>query len=250
MKRREFLTSSATVGMAIAPAAAVMSVTPYALAGDRPFSSSPILGGDPLTPPAKGKIRVAFAIAKNTNVMDMAGPWEVFQDVHVHDRGSTHDAQMPFELYTVAASAQPIRATGGLKIVPNYTIDNAPSPHLVVVPASRANNALRNWLAAVAPETDVTMSVCTGAFQLGKAGLLDGLRATTHHDFYDAFENDFPDVTLERGMRFVENPRIATAGGLTAGIDLALRVVERYFSRDVAQWTADYMEYTGTGWQV
>ena len=242
MKRRDFLMMGAAAG--------AMSMGLSATAEKSVLSASPILRGEPLTPPARGKIRVAFAVAQNTNVMDLAGPWEVFQDVHVDDRGSTHDEQMPFELYTVAASPDPFRATGGLKIVPSYTVENAPQPHLVVVPASRAGTPLHEWLAAVAPQTDVTMSVCTGAFQLGKAGLLDGLVATTHHDFYDAFADAFPKVQLERGVRFVENRRIATAGGLTSGIDLALRVVDRYFGQEVAQRTANYMEYTGTGWQV
>ena len=95
------------------------------------------------------------------------------------------------------------------------------------------------------------MSVCTGAFVLGQAGLLAGKRATTHHDFHDRFAAQFPDVTLERGLRFVESaPNLATAGGLTSGIDLALRVVERYFGRDVAQRTAAYMEYQGKGWLI
>ena len=92
--------------------------------------------------------------------------------------------------------------------------------------------------------------VCTGAFQLAEAGLLDGLAATTHHDFYESFADDYPDVRLERDVRFVENPRISTAGGLTSGIDLALRVVARYFGDEVASQTASYMEYSGTGWQV
>ena len=137
-----------------------------------------------------------------------------------------------------------------MKIMPNYSVDNAPKPDLVVVPAMQSNDQMLQWLAAVAPETDVTMSVCTGAFQLGRAGLLDGLVATTHHNFYDSFEDSFPDVTLKRGVRFVENKRISTAGGLTSGIDLALRVVERYFGREIAQMTADYMEYTSDGWKV
>jgi transcriptional regulator GlxA family with amidase domain len=91
--------------------------------------------------------------------------------------------------------------------------------------------------------------VCTGAFVLGHAGLLAGKRATTHHDFHDRFAAQFPDVKLERGVRFVEGaPNLATAGGLTSGIDLALRVVERYFGRDVAERTANYMEYQSRGW--
>ena len=89
------------------------------------------------------------------------------------------------------------------------------------------------------------MSVCTGAFVLGRAGLLDGRTATTHHDFWDEFQQRFPKVTLQRGSRFVEHERIATAGGLTSGIDLALRVVERYYGRETAVATAAYMEYEG-----
>jgi transcriptional regulator GlxA family with amidase domain len=93
------------------------------------------------------------------------------------------------------------------------------------------------------------MSVCTGAFQLGKAGLLNGKSATTHHDFLDRFAQPFPDVNVKRGLRFVEEERISTAGGLSSG-DLALRVVDRYFGRDVAQQTATCMEYQGKGWIV
>ena len=244
MKRRDFIRTG--VGAALAPALTGLAIS--AAAEDEMLA--PIVKGEPLTAPSRGKIRVAFAVAQHTNVMDLSGPWEVFQDVHVPSRGASHAAQMPFELYTVADSEDIITATGGLQIVPNYTVDNAPQPHLVVVPASRAKKPLHRWLAEVAPQTHVTMSVCTGAYQLARAGLLDGLSATTHHEFYDDFAKEFPEVELVRGMRFVENERIATAGGLTSGIDLALRVVERYFGRDVAARTARYMEYTGSRWQV
>ena len=94
------------------------------------------------------------------------------------------------------------------------------------------------------------MSVCTGAFQLGKAGLLSGKSATTHHDFLDQFAKAFPDVTVKRGVRFVEGEKVSTAGGLSSGIDLALRVVDRYFGREVARATATYMEYESKGWIV
>jgi transcriptional regulator GlxA family with amidase domain len=93
------------------------------------------------------------------------------------------------------------------------------------------------------------MSVCTGAFKLALTGVLKGKKATTHHDFYDAFAKANPDVLLMRHARFVESDAgIVTAGGLTSGIDLALHVVELYFGPDVAKKTADYMEYEGTGW--
>jgi len=137
-----------------------------------------------------------------------------------------------------------------LKLVPDYTFETAPAPKVVVVPAQRGSKALHAYLRKVVESTDILMSVCTGAFQLGHAGLLKGKSATTHHDFFDRFERQFPEVTLKRGLRFVEEERISTAGGLSSGIDLALRVVDRYFGRDVAQQTAGYMEYQSKGWIV
>ncbi len=193
---------------------------------------------------------MAFAISDGVTVIDFAGPWEVFQDVHVSARGTNHDEQMPFQLYTVSDKTEPITGSGGFKLVPDYTYESAPQPKVVVVPAQRGSQALHAWLKKMSTSTDIIMSVCTGAFQLGKAGLLNGKSATTHHEFLDRFAETFPDVTVKRGLRFVEEEKISTAGGLSSGIDLALRVVDRYFGRDVAQTTATYMEYQSKGWIV
>jgi transcriptional regulator GlxA family with amidase domain len=202
-----------------------------------------------LTPPSSGRIPVAVAITAGATIIDFCGPWEVFQDVMIG--GSSHEShQMPFQLFTVSDSTEAIQASAGMKIVPDYRFDNAPQPKVVVVPAQMGSTGLHAWLRRVAPAADVVMSVCTGAFQLGKAGLLSGLTATTHHDFLDRFEKQFSDVKVKRGLRFVENGRICTAGGLTSGIDLALRVVERYYGREVAERTAVYMEYQSRGWVV
>lgn len=203
-----------------------------------------------LTPPAKGKIPVAFALSEGATVIDFAGPWEVFQDVHVSERGSTMDEQMPFQLYTVSEKTEPITGSGGLKLVPDYTFESAPPPKVIVVGAQRGSKALHAWLNKNVASTDLIMSVCTGAFQLGRAGLLSGKSATTHHDFFEQFTKAFPDVNVKRGLRFVEEERVSSAGGLTSGIDLALHVVERYFGREVAQNTANYMEYQSKGWMV
>jgi len=194
-----------------------------------------------LQPPRRGRVRVAVAIAHSATVIDFCGPWEVFQDAAVDDGG--------FELYTVAKSKDPIRATAGLHIIPDYTIADAPAPNVVVVPALKADDALREWIKSTSARTDLTMSVCTGAYQLARVGLLDGITATTHHHFYDDFAKTFPKVELVRGQRYVEHERIATAGGLTSGMDLALRVVQRYFGTDVATQTAEYMEYESTRWR-
>jgi transcriptional regulator GlxA family with amidase domain len=134
--------------------------------------------------------------------------------------------------------------------MPDYTFDSAPQPKVIVVGAQRGSKALHAWLNKMVGSTDLIMSVCTGAFQLGRSGLLSGKSATTHHDFFEQFTKAFPDVSLKRGLRFVEEEKVSSAGGLTSGIDLALHVVERYFGREVAQNTATYMEYQSKGWMV
>jgi putative intracellular protease/amidase/YHS domain-containing protein len=199
---------------------------------------------NPLKPPAQGSIPVAFLISKGAVMIDFTGPWEVFQDVMVPGR-----TDHPFRLYTVSESTSPIHASGGMKIVPDYTFGNAPAPKVIVIPAqSQPSEATLEWLRKYTKSTDVTMSVCTGAFVLAKTGLLSGKAATTFHGAFVPFANEFPDIHLKRGARFVEDGNLATAGGLSSGIDLALRVVERYFGREVAEKTAYNMEYQGLGW--
>jgi transcriptional regulator GlxA family with amidase domain len=199
---------------------------------------------NPLKPPAQGSIPVAFLISEGAQMIDFAGPWEVFQDVMVPGRTDN-----PFRLYTVSESTAPIHTSGGMKIVPDYTFENAPAPKVIVIPAqSQPSEATLEWIRKSTKTTDVTMSVCTGAFVLAKTGLLSGKAATTFHGAFVSFANQFPDIHLKRGARFVEDGNLATAGGLSSGIDLALHVVERYFGREVAQKTAYNMEYQGQGW--
>ena len=204
-----------------------------------------------LTPPAKGMIKVAFVMTESATMIDFAGPWEVFQDVHVEGRGASMDEQMPFELYTVSDSRKPIRTTGGMQVIPDYTFDDAPAPQVVVIGAQAGNSPrMLEWLREMHKKADVVMSVCTGAFKLGAAGLLDGKPATTHHDFYEQFSRRFPKAKLVKSTRFVRSDDVVyTSGGLTSGIDLALHIVEQYFGRETAQRTAVYMEYQSDGWK-
>ena len=187
-------------------------------------------------------IPVAFVISEGAVVIDFCGPWEVFNDVIA----ASH---RPFQLYTVSDKTAPIRAGGGMKIVPDYTFANAPAPKVIVIPAqSEPSKAMLDWIRQSSKNTDVTMSVCTGAFVLAKTGLLDGKSATTFHAAFNSFATEFPKIQLKRGARFVENGNLASSGGLSSGIDLALRVVERYYGREVATKTAYNMEYQGQGW--
>jgi len=210
----------------------------------------------PLKPPAKGPINVAFVISEGANVMDIAGPWEVFSDAMLTSKGKPwhesdgDDMMMPFNTYTVSDSLKPVNAANGLVIVPNYSFETAPKPQVIVIPAQGGRSAAQKaWLLSNSATADVTMSVCTGASMLAKYGLLDGLTATTHHMYAANMQKQYPAVHFVSGTRFVENGKVATAGGLTSGIDLALHVVERYYGRGVAQVTADFMEYGGELWK-
>jgi transcriptional regulator GlxA family with amidase domain len=207
--------------------------------------SESALPARPLTLPPSGTVRVAFLIGPHVNVIDTAGPWETFQDA-----GAGTGSGSPFELYTVAETDGLVEATAGLRLQPHYTYASAPQPNVIVVPAHHATAATHDWLRRRAGRAQVVMSVCTGAFVLAEAGLLDGRTATTHHQFFDDFEASFPNVALVRGQRFVEHERIATAAGLTSGIDLALRVVERYLGRVAANETAAYMEHESPRWRT
>jgi putative intracellular protease/amidase/YHS domain-containing protein len=207
-------------------------------------SNQAVAKANALKPPAQGSIPVAFLISEGAQVIDFAGPWEVFQDVVVPGR-----TDHPFRLYTVSESTAPIHTSGGMKIVPDYNFENAPAPKVIVIPAqSKPSEETLEWIRKSTKSTDVTMSVCTGAFVLARTGLLSGKAATTYHGAFVRFADQFPDIHLKRGARFVEDGNLATAGGLSSGIDLALRVVERYFGREVAQKTAYDLEYQGQGW--
>jgi transcriptional regulator GlxA family with amidase domain len=207
----------------------------------------------PLTPPANGTINVAFIISQNTEAIDLAGPWEVFQDVMFTSKGAQwhggDDMVMPFNLYTVSDSMEPLSANG-LILIPSYTFETAPKPQVIVIPAQGGRSAAQKaWLLASSKTADVTMSVCTGASMLAAYGLLDHHEATTHHMSLKRLQEQYPAVKFVSGTRYVENEKIATAGGLTSGIDLALHIVERYYGRETAQNTADFLEYGGELWK-
>lgn len=232
MKRSLLLRHAAALGLAAAvPSNAVASEG----APEAPIA--------PLHPPVGG-VPVAFLLSDGAVMIDFAGPWEVFMDARAP--GSTQSA---FTLFTVGESTKPI-AVSGATIVPQYTLVTAPKPKVVVVPAqSDPTPAIKQWLVNVASEADVVMSVCTGAFVLAQSGLLDGHSATTHHSAYTTLAMNYPNVTVKRGVRFVDNGSIATSAGLSAGIDLALHVVARYYGTEAARQTAYDMEYTGTDWR-
>ncbi len=242
MNRRSLLRQSSLLALATAIGGPTIGASEKTIATLRKQARADLAG--PLKPPEQGEIPVAFLVAENAVVIDFGGPWEVFQDVVVSGRDES-----PFHLFTVAESTDALSVSGGMQIVPNYSFKDAPAAKIIVVPAQKSpSDATIEWLRSASKVADLTMSVCTGAFVLAKSGLLSGKNATTHHDFYNKLAQGFPDVKVKQGVRFVEDGQIASAGGLSSGIDLALRVVERYYGRKVAKQTAYLLEYQGQGW--
>jgi len=187
----------------------------------------------------KGKRKVAIFIHEGVELLDFAGPGEVF---------ASTDRRQAFDVFTVAASPGEILSQGFVTIKPQYTFANCPTPDVVILPGGRTevpltDPAVINWIKDSSQKAEVVLSVCTGAFLLAKAGLLDGREATTHWSAIAALRQEAPKATVRENRRFVDNGKIITAAGVSAGIDASLHVVDKLLGREVAGNTAHYMEY-------
>jgi transcriptional regulator GlxA family with amidase domain len=189
--------------------------------------------------PAGGKRNVAIVVHEGVELLDFAGPGEVFAAA---GRGGA------FNVYTVAETTKPIISQRFLSINPQYTIDNCPKPDIVVIPGGNTlvllgSSKFMEWVKETAKDAEVILSVCTGAFVLARAGLLEGKEATTHFASVERLAKMYPKITVRSDRRLVDNGKIVTAAGVSAGIDGALHVVARLHGQEAAQATAKYMEY-------
>ncbi len=188
---------------------------------------------------------VAIMIFDDVEVLDFCGPFEVFAVSRDKDDGVTQ----LFNVFTVAENDAPVIARNGLSVNPNYTLENCPKPDIFLIPGGRGtrkaidNPTLLQWIIDAEPEAELVLSVCTGAFLLGKVGLLDGLAATTYHTEFDTLQTIAPAVTVKRGERFVDNGRVVTSAGISAGIDMSLYIVSKLHGKAQALYTAQRMEY-------
>jgi transcriptional regulator GlxA family with amidase domain len=197
---------------------------------------------------AKYARNVAIVIWNGAEVLDWAGPSEVFESAA---NAARSDGEPAFHVYTVSKTTDPITSQRFITVTPQYSIEDAPRPDIIVLPGGGTGSVLNDpeflaWASESARGAEVAMSVCTGAFVLGKAGLLDGRTVTTWHGATDRLEQKFPTATVNRGRRFVDNGQVLTTAGVSAGIDGALHLVARLLGRDVADQTATYMEYRWT----
>jgi transcriptional regulator GlxA family with amidase domain len=192
--------------------------------------------------------RVGILIFPSVEVLDFCGPYEVFSVTRLNEDRRREESS-PFEVLLVAQSGEPVVATGGLRAIPDATLETCPPLDILVVPGGWgtrqeiSNQRLLTWISERAKQVETLTSVCTGAMLLGQAGLLDGRRATTHWRSLDRMRQSFPAVTVEDKLHVVEDGHVLTSAGISAGIDMALRVVARYFGDAVGRATARHMEY-------
>jgi len=192
--------------------------------------------------------RVGIVVFPDVEVLDFCGPFEVFSVTRLNEQ-ARRDEPSPFEVLLVAEQAGTIVTTGGMKVTPDHTLETCPPLDILVVPggwgtrAEIKNPRLLAWIKERATQVETLTSVCTGSMLLGQAGLLDGRHATTHWRSLPWMRESFPSVTVEEKLHVVEDGNVLTSAGISAGIDMALRVVARHFGETVARNTARNMEY-------
>lgn len=194
------------------------------------------------------RMRVGILLFDEIEVLDFCGPFEVFSVARLNEE-KRREEPSPFEVFLIAEKDLPVVTTGGMKVIPHHTFETCPKLDILVVPGGWGtrkelkNPSMLDWLRSRAAEVEALTSVCTGSMLLGFAGLLDGFHATTHWRSLDWMRESFPSVTVEYEKHFVEDGRVLTSAGISAGIDMALKIVARYCGETIARTTAKHMEY-------
>lgn len=191
-------------------------------------------------------LSVGILIFDEVEVLDFSGPYEVFSTAARIVRRAGKPT--PFRCFLVAGELRPIRARGGMKVLPDCVLPPAADLDVLIVAGGDVSlplrdERLRQWIAARAGDTLLVASVCTGALLLARAGLLDGLPATTHHEDLDELRRQFPAVAVRADTPWIDCGKVVTSAGISAGIDMSLHLVERLAGKELAQATAHQMEY-------
>lgn len=192
-------------------------------------------------------LSIGILVFDEVEVLDFSGPFEVFSTAaRVQARIAT--ARPPFRCFLVATDMRPIHARGGMKVLPDCVLPPSPDIDVLIVPGGDVSNVVDNrslidWIGAQAKQNVLTASVCTGAFLLAEAGLLDGLAATTHWEDQLELQARFPEIAVRRDAAWVDCGKVVTSGGISAGIDMSLHLVDRLAGRRLAEATAKQMEY-------
>lgn len=190
---------------------------------------------------------IAIYLFRDFEVLDFAGPYEVFTTANRIFKRQHPKAEDIFRVFTIARDLNLVRARGGLEVKPDFAIPSHPVVNVLIVPggviaAELERPEVIDWIANEYPKTMLTASVCTGAFLLAKAGLLRGKSAATHWEDIADLRAMFPDLLVKENLRWVDEGTVVTSAGISAGIDMCFHLVERLAGRDLAVATARQME--------
>lgn len=193
-------------------------------------------------------LRIGIYIYDNVEVLDFAGPYEVFTTASRVNKKMTQENSDIFEVITIGKNSNSIRARAGLVISPDMTFANHPPLDVLIIPGGIVTeelnyNELSIWIAKTDATTQMSASICTGAFLLAKAGLLEGKKATTHWEDMEDLEASFPQLKVIRNVRWVDEGHVITSAGISAGIDMSLHIVRRLISEELASKTAHQLEF-------
>jgi transcriptional regulator GlxA family with amidase domain len=191
---------------------------------------------------------IGIFLFDEVEVLDFAGPFEVFSTASRVKGRLEPDADRPFTVFTVAERERPVKARGDLQVRPHFNLVNHPSIDVLIVPggevaAELARPEVIDWIKRTAQSATITASVCTGAFLLAQAGLLDGKPATTHWEDLDDLGAMFPAIRVVAGWRWLSSDRVVTSAGISAGLDMSLYLVSRLADEELAVRTARQMDY-------
>jgi transcriptional regulator GlxA family with amidase domain len=186
---------------------------------------------------------VAILIFNDVELMDFCGPYEVFSIT------GRRDGSNPFNVYSVAEKPGPVTTSNNVSINPHHDFLNCPVPDIIIIPGGAGsrkemdNPAVIDWVKGCAGKAELVLSVCTGALILAKAGLLEGLSATTHHNAFKLLREIAPNTNVHEDKRLVDNGRIILSAGISAGIDMSFHVVSKLVGEKYAVEAAYHMEY-------
>ncbi len=191
------------------------------------------------------KIRIGILLFNEVEVLDFAGPYEVFSIVTYLESN-----EKVFQVSTVGETGDMILARNGLKIQPHFSFSNAPEFDVLIVPGGYGaeeieihNDKMINWIQEREKHVEILASVCTGAFLLAEAGLLNGQKATTHWMDIDRLKREYPNIRVVESVKYVDEGHLITSGGISAGINMSFHIVEKLCDKDIARETSKRMAY-------
>lgn len=193
-------------------------------------------------------LSVGIFVFNNVEVLDFSGPYEVFTCASRISAIKKNQLEAVFDVFTIAESKTLLHARAGLNVLPDHDFVNHPAIDILIIPGGVVTEELAKikvieWIAREAAQSTLTASICTGAFLLAQAGLLNNKAATTHWEDCDDLKTMFPFVQVQLKQRWVDTGQIVTSGGISAGIDMSLHIVERFAGRHLAELTAHQMEF-------